>query len=221
MLLIFIIILYFNVYSNSFHYSYNMRKFRISLLKCNLYYSKHNIIYDNEMPIIYTDVNIIDNKYKKIYYSLEHIFPSCYLNNDSRNDLHNIFKTSKFINNARSNYKFTDLYEYIIHKNYSETIIYNDINSKKWLKLENDNYVNHKHKFFIPNDNSKGIISRAILYMSHNYNLKLFKIINIDTLLNWYYKYPPTKSEIYHNNYVKKIQNTDNKFISCYKKIKI
>lgn len=221
MLFVFIIILYLNIYSNSFIYSYNMRKFRNSLLKCNLYNHKHTIIYDNKMPIIYTDINIIDNKYKKIYYSLEHIYPSSYLNNDSRNDLHNIFKTSKFINNARSNYKYIDLYEYIIHKNNSETIIYNDINSKKWLKLDNDNYVNHKYKFFIPNDNSKGIISRAILYMSYNYNLKLFKIINIDTLLNWYYKYPPTKKEIYHNNYVKKIQNTDNKFISCYKKIKI
>jgi endonuclease I len=198
-----------------------MIKFRNSLLKCNLYNPKHNIIYDDKMPIIYTDVNIIDNKYKKIYYSLEHIYPSSFLNSESRHDLHNIFKTSKFINNARSNYKYIDLYEYIIHKNNSETIIYNDINSKKWLKLDNDNYVNHKYKFFIPNDNSKGIISRAILYMSYNYNLKLFKIINIDTLLNWYYKYPPTKSEIYHNNYVKKIQNTDNKFISCYKKIKV
>ena len=43
------------------------------------------------------------------------------------------------------------------------------------------------------------------------------KIINHSTLINWYIYYPPDIYEKYHNNYVKKIQNTDNKFISNYK----
>ena len=44
---------------------------------------------------------------KKVY-SLEHIYPISHMTNDAKVDMHNLFKTTKFLNNARSNYKFTD-----------------------------------------------------------------------------------------------------------------
>jgi len=59
------------------------------------------------------------------------------------------------------------------------------------------------------------------MYYKYNYNCDFKKIIDIDTLINWYYKYPPSLSEIYHNNMIKKIQYTDNIFISKYKKINL
>ena len=85
-------------------------------------------------------------------------------------------------------------------------------------KIEYDNYVNHKLKLFVPNSNSRGFISRAILYMCHEYNLKIDKIIDKGTLIKWFYSYSPTSREIYHNDIVKKVQNKNNIFISGYNK---
>ena len=163
---------------------------------------KKDILHNANMPILYTKNNLNNNKY-----SLEHIYPISYLiSNKSKIDMHNLIKTTKYLNNARSNYKYTDF----------EEINFN-INNKNWIQLENNNYVNHKKKLFIPSNESKGIIARAILYTTFKYKFKLERVINLDTLISWYLKYPPTDKEKYHNNYVKKIQYTDNKFISSYK----
>jgi endonuclease I len=154
------------------------------------------------MPILYTKNNLNNDKY-----SLEHIYPISYLIcNESKVDMHNLVKTTKYLNNARSNYKYTDF----------EEINFN-INNKNWIELENFNYVNHKKKLFIPNNDSKGLISRAILYINDTYYHDINKVINLSALINWYINYPPDIYEKNHNNYVKKIQNTDNKFISNYK----
>jgi DNA-binding MltR family transcriptional regulator len=56
-------------------------------------------------PEIY---NLNSIKIKEGFMSLEHIFPKCYMNKKSYNDLHNIFKCNNLINNYRSNYKYTD-----------------------------------------------------------------------------------------------------------------
>jgi endonuclease I len=76
--------------------------------------------------------------------------------------------------------------------------------------------VNHKQKLFIPNTVSRGFISRAILYMSKEYNYIITKIIDKDTLIKWYYSYPPTHCEKYHNEVIQRLQNTNNIFISNY-----
>jgi endonuclease I len=86
------------------------------------------------------------------------------------------------------------------------------------LELEYDNYVNHKEKIFIPNNDSKGFISRAILYMYREYKCNPKKIIDIEILKKWYYNFPPKHDEIYHNMVVKRIQNKNNIFISNYNK---
>mgnify|MGYP001074538096 CR=1 FL=1 len=163
---------------------------------------KKDILHNTNMPILYSKNNLNNNKY-----SLEHIYPISYLiSNKSKIDMHNLIKTTKYLNNARSNYKYTDF----------EEINFN-INNKNWIQLENNNYVNHKKKLFIPNNHSKGLISRAILYINDTYFYEINKVINHSTLINWYIYNPPDIYEKYHNNYVKKIQNTDNKFISNYK----
>tara|TARA_B110001450_G_scaffold6682_1_gene6882 strand:- start:1636 stop:2316 length:681 start_codon:yes stop_codon:yes gene_type:complete len=162
---------------------------------------KKNILHNHNMPLLYS------NNYYNNIYSIEHIYPISYLiTNESKIDMHNLVKTTKDLNNARSNYKYTDF----------EEINFN-INNKNWIKLDNNNYVNHKKKMFIPNNESKGIIARSILYINDKYNLEINKVINYSILINWYIYYPPDKYEIYHNNYVKNIQNTNNKFISNYK----
>jgi len=89
---------------------------------------------------------------------------------------------------------------------------------KNWIDLEYDNKVNHKKKLFIPNKYSRGVIARAILYMSKEYNYCIKKIIDKNILLKWFYQYPPTDSEIYYNEFCKNMQNTNNIFVSKYNK---
>jgi hypothetical protein len=161
------------------------------------------IIFDNKMPSIYVEKNVhVKDHLKTNVYSVEHIFPRSYLQKKDYNDMHNIIKTFNDLNVNRSNYQYTD-------------IITND---KHWISLDFDNFVNHKQKLFIPNAISRGFISRAILYMSKEYNYISSKIIDSDILIKWYYAYPPTQSEKYHNEVIKKLQNTNNMFISNYNK---
>ena len=130
------------------------QKIYYSVLKC-----KNILIYDEFMPTLYTNINIKNKSKRKNVYSLEHIYPSSYIDKLAKNDMHNIVKTSKNINNARSNYKFCDIIEYKYNIKTKEWYKeHNVIDTSKWIQLENDNYVNHKKKLFIPNNNSKGII---------------------------------------------------------------
>lgn len=165
---------------------------------------KNALIVNQKMPCLYTSKDFhIDEQYVRSMCSMEHIFPRSFLNKNEQNDMHNIIRTVNYLNNKRSNYK------------YVERKITDDEN---WLLLSFDNYVNHKNKLFIPNNVSRGFISRSILYMAKEYNYNINKVIDKETLINWYYKYPPCKKEIFHNEVVKKIQNTNNIFISNYNK---
>jgi len=162
------------------------------------------IINDNKMPSIYTSYDFDCNKIKKnTFLTAEHIYPQSFLNEYQAYDMHNIVRTLNTLNVNRSNYKFHDFI--------NET-------DKHWNKLEYDNYVNHKKKLFVPNSNSRGLISRAILYMCKEYGFKINKIIDKPTLIKWYYTYCPTREEIYHNAVVKYYQNRNNIFISKYNK---
>jgi endonuclease I len=103
----------------------------------------------------------------------------------------------------RSNYKYTgDLTNSFIRLN------------------DSDSFVNTKEKLFVPDDNSKGIIARAIMHMCYEYKYDYKKIIDYDNLINWCLEYPPTKEEIYHNNIIFQKQKTRNLFIDMYNKKK-
>ena len=154
-----------------------------------------NIILKNTMPSVYSIVQTN---------TIEHIYPICYLSEKHRMDMHNMFKCNKKINNLRSNFKYIDSID----------------DDNKWKELHNKNFLNTKYKKFVPNNNSKGIISRAILYMYLEYNYDFNKIISKKDLMNWFHKYPPSMEEIRHNTEIFKYQNTDNIFISKYDKIK-
>lgn len=171
-------------------------------------YYRNYLIQDYNMPTLYTNISIESTLLRDKIYSIEHIYPKSYLNNDAKIDMHNLIKTTKNLNNVRSNYKF-----------YDENIL-NYYDKDNWIYLDN-NIVNHKRKIFIPTNKSRGIISRAILYMLDKYNYNnINKVIDYNILIEWYKLYPPSKKELYHNSIIKKIQNTNNKFISDYKYIK-
>ena len=165
---------------------------------------RNNIILHKQMPSIYIDRDFqVSENLKKSIYSIEHIFPRSHLDKKDHNDMHNIVRTINELNTQRSNYR------------YHEEICPNDEN---WIKLKFDNYVNHKNKLFVPNSASRGFISRSILYMSKEYDYNPSDVIDVDVLINWYYTYPPTKEERFHNEFIKKFQNRNNDFISKYGK---
>ena len=165
---------------------------------------KKTILHDMKMPSIYLENSFFgDNeaKFKNKFFSAEHIFPQCLLNNKHRNDMHNIVKTINTLNVNRSNYMFVE-----------------DINMKdrNWEELDFGNYVNHKYKVFAPNHYSRGFISRAILYMCWEYDYNHKKVIDRDLLIKWYFENPPSKEERYHNEIIHMIQRKHNIFITNY-----
>jgi hypothetical protein len=165
---------------------------------------KKTILHDMKMPSIYLENSFFgDNeaKFKNKFFSAEHIFPQCLLNNKHRNDMHNIVKTINTLNVNRSNYMFVE-----------------DINmkDKNWEELDFGNYVNHKYKVFAPNHYSRGFISRAILYMCWEYDYNHKKVIDRDLLIKWYFENPPSKEERYHNEIIHRIQRKHNIFITNY-----
>ena len=167
---------------------------------------KKTILHDTKMPSIYLENSFLsdnDARFKNKFFSAEHIFPQCQLNNKHKNDMHNIIKTTNTLNVNRSNYMFVDD---------------NDINQKdkNWVALDFGNYVNHKYKVFSPNDYSRGFISRAILYMCWEYDYNHRKVIDTDLLIKWYFQYPPLKEERYHNEIIHRIQRKHNIFITNY-----
>jgi len=165
---------------------------------------KKTILHDMKMPSIYLENSFFgdnDAKFKNKFFSAEHIFPQCLLNNKHRNDMHNIVKTINTLNVNRSNYMFVE-----------------DINckDKNWVELDFGNYVNHKYKVFAPNHYSRGFISRAILYMCWEYDYNHKKVIDRDLLIKWYFENPPSKEERYHNEIIHRIQRKHNIFITNY-----
>lgn len=168
---------------------------------------KKTILHDTKMPSIYLENSFLcdnnDARFKNKFFSAEHIFPQCQLNNKHKNDMHNIIKTTNTLNVNRSNYMFVDD---------------NDINpkDKNWVALDFGNYVNHKYKVFSPNNYSRGFISRAILYMCWEYDYNHRKVIDTDLLIKWYFQYPPLKEERYHNEIIHRIQRKHNIFITNY-----
>lgn len=200
------------------NYIYVIFLFYIKIVNSNLLFV-HNLIIKNKINLNYKK-NIIDYCSPCVYIEKEninnriltneHIFPISHMKKNNKfdnykyakNDMHNLFKTTEKLNSIRSNYKFTD--------------IENEYLNENWRILENNNYINNKKKLFIPANNSKGMIARAILHMSYTYNYKIEKIIDLNILIKWTLKYSPDKDEIYYNNMVKSIQYTDNIFIKNY-----
>ena len=170
---------------------------------------KKTILLDTKMPSIYLEnsfLDVNDAKFKNKFFSAEHIFPQCQLDNKHRNDMHNIIKTTNTLNVNRSNYMYVD----------REAATATSANDKHWVALDFGNYVNHKYKVFSPNDYSRGFISRAILYMCWEYDYNHRKVIDTDLLIKWYFEYPPLKEERYHNEIIHRIQRKHNIFITNY-----
>lgn len=169
------------------------------------------IIFDSQMPSAYVnksfkDVSLCKSEMKSMF-SIEHIFPRSFMQKRDHNDMHNTIRTISALNVNRSNYRFTD----VTHLDYDR---------KNWIQLDFGNYVNHKLQLFIPNEESRGFIARAILYMCKEYGYNSSNVIYKDVLFQWFCMYPPDESEKYHNELVKQLQNKNNMYVSNYRKLR-
>ena len=186
-------------------FNYLFKQLSRMIIMVGLIASFRSSIISHHSPEIY---NMKSIRIREGFPSLEHVFPKCYMNKMSYNDLHNIYKCNNLINNCRSNYKYTD-FSYL-----NRTI---DLYDFKKL-FETDNYISNKYKLFVPEEASRGIISRSIMYMSFEYNYKFNKIIDRQVLIDWCLRHPPTKDELYHNHLAFMKQFKRNKFIDLYHK---
>ena len=167
-------------------------------------YFDHGIYFD-----IYNDIKITNTKYNNCKcLTLEHIFPQSFTKKYklANKDMHNIFLTSSYTNEHRSNYKFND------ENLYNNHIIKNIIN------INNNNYKDDFNRVFIPNIISRGIIARSIAYMKYIYpDIYSNYVLDDDLLVYWNNMYPPLETEHYKNILIKNIQGNFNPFISNYK----
>ena len=121
--------------------------------------------------------------------------------------MHNIFLTSAFTNEHRSNYKF-----------YDENLYNNNYKIKNIININNNNYKDDISRLFIPNIISRGIIARSVAYMKYIYpEIHNIYVLDDDLLVHWNNMYPPLEIEKYRNILIKNIQGNYNPFISEYK----
>jgi len=185
----------------------------INNYKPNIYISNKNIkkiYFDNGLYFdIYNDIKISNTKYNNYKsLTLEHIFPQSFTKKykSANKDMHNIFLTSSYTNEHRSNYKF-----------YDENL-YNNYQSKNIININNNNYKDSINRIFIPNIISRGAIARSVAYMKYVYpNIYNDYVLDDELLVYWNNMYPPLEIEYYRNILIKKIQGNYNPFISNYK----
>jgi len=107
--------------------------------------------------------------------------------------MHNIYLTNYYTNNLRSNKKFSHFKTENVDKN-----------------------------FFIPCDQSRGIIVRSLAYMKYTYPLlNLSSVIDYNIIILWNELYPPNDYEFKKNNIIYQFQGNKNIFIEDNKKVKL
>lgn len=130
----------------------------------------------------------------------EHTYPQSKISGAAVNDNHHIFADDWKTNNIRSNFKFG-----IVTKTESTRV--RDSNN-----LITDNYV--AGGFFEPNDNAKGEVARATLYMDTYYGYAIdgnFQTTEMAIL--WALNYPATDRDMQRNNRVYTNQGNRNPYV--------
>lgn len=148
------------------------------------------------LPLLYTNINYT------LHYSKEHIYPKSHLAGipKAKCDFHNIYFCSYDLNSIRSNYAFTDKLD------------------DTFVKVTDECYVSRSKKLFYPRPIDRGVIARAILYMSDRYKVKegfMNTPDDIRMLVKWNREYSPSTDEIARHDVVSKKHGISNKYLLC------
>lgn len=136
-------------------------------------------------------------------------------------DLHNIYISQSINFDDKKTYK--GVYKFTEVPNAEADMIYNGS-----VKGVNDAEVAHniskygckistKSRKFEPNDEAKGRVARTCAYIITRYNWllpKMEELIDINTMVDWHEKFPPTKLEIEREAEIFKEQGNHNPYIT-------
>lgn len=181
------------------------------------------LTYQKAKDILHREINNIDiygdNTLEK---NAEHVFPQCLFKTnlkkaDMKSDIHNLYLCNTKLNSQRSNFK------YVTHEHYIDCGSDNYIDTQgnklegkdMFLKQGYIMIINKKNKKFIPTLHSRGMISRSLAYFVIKYDVvdQLKDVIDINTLIEWNLKDPPTNEEYFKNIISYKYQQNYNPFI--------
>lgn len=118
-------------------------------------------------------------------------------------DLHNLYPSVGEVNADRSNFKFTDAFEDKKMTGSSKINGYGKCDMK----------IDRKRQRAQPPKRSRGLVARAYLYMSEQYNIKL-DAEHINLFNKWNKQYKPDANECLRNKLIKKVQGNDNPFVT-------
>jgi hypothetical protein len=121
------------------------------------------------------------------------------------------------LNSQRSNFK------YVTHEDYVDKVGDNYVDTKgnkvegkdMFLKQGYIMIINKRNRKFVPTLHSRGMISRSLAYFVIKYDVvdQLKEVIDINTLIEWNLKDPPTNEEYFKNIISYKYQKNYNPFI--------
>lgn len=133
-------------------------------------------------------------------------------------DLHGVFACNDFLqyNRKKSTTSFSELRgttvldDLYVLDHIQRKILQTNIPDKKRKFC----YLHAKSRTFYPfSDSSKGQTARAIAYMYTVYPKIRRDVLDIDLMLRWNYRFPPSESEKVRNDKVYQLQGNRNEFI--------
>lgn len=149
---------------------------------------------------------------RNIQWTCEHIIPKSLI--VEHNDLHNLILLPYPLNNARSNYPYTNGFDYRhLPPSFFKTVTpcpnpYCDCEIKGKLLV---------NRLFLPPDKFKGMIGRSVLYMKdkypHHKQLIHNKVLDLAVAQVWNHAFPPTQKEMDWNSLVSSFQGDSNPYV--------
>lgn len=143
--------------------------------------------------------------------NIEHIVPqSVSINRICTKDMHMMFLSNIYLNGIRNNYKYIDERDI---KEGDKVMMYNkDGIYEDDVDRQHCGIISGKRKF-IPPKESRGIISRSILYYRYKYGGDIKRVIDEDILYEWGKKYKVEEEEYRRNREIYYFQENVNPFI--------
>lgn len=121
--------------------------------------------------------------------SIEHVVPKTYLPEYVRNDFKNMYICERNINMTRKRYRFRQ-----------------EPKSRRKHIAEQGFFIDNLSKNMYVTDETKGIVSRCVLYFAVKYGLVLDNVLDYHTAVKWNHKYKKTPYEIEHDKIVRRMR---------------
>ncbi len=148
-----------------------------------------------------------------------HVVPQSFFHHVKvmKSDLHHIYPSYHSINFAREKYKFAEVADAKADLIYNGSV--EGVSDSEIVKniSQYGCKISSKNKTFEPNNESKGKVARACAYFFTRYSFllaKMSEVIDINTMIEWHEKYPPSEHEKKREAEIYKVQKNHNPYIT-------